>query len=43
MVIAPTIGWRFPATENPSSLWIDIWIQLLKMMLTGESNEPLVG
>ncbi len=30
-------------TENPLSLWIDIWIQLLKMMLTGESNEPLEG
>jgi len=43
MVIAPTIGWKFPATENPSSLWIDIWIQLLKMMLNGESNEPLEG
>ena len=43
MVIAPTIGWRFPATENPSSLWIVIWIQLLKMMLTGESNETLKG
>ena len=43
MVIAPTIGWRFPATENPRSVWIDIWILLIKMMLTGESNEPLEG
>ena len=43
MVIAPTIGWRFPATEHPWSLWMGIWMLLLQMMLTGESNEPLKG
>ena len=40
MVIAPTIGWRFPATEHPQPIWDWIRIQLLQMKLTGESNEP---
>ena len=43
IVIAPTIGCKFPATELPILLWIGIWIQLLQMMLTSESNEPLEG
>ena len=40
MVIAPTIGWRFPATEHPQPIWDGIRIQLLRMTLIGESNEP---
>ena len=43
MVIAPTIGWRFPAMEHPWSLWMGIWMLLLQMMLTGKSNELLQG
>ena len=40
MVIAPTIGWRFPAKEHPRPIWDGIRIQLLQLTLIGESNVP---